>query len=235
MRTRPTRVDKEAHEFVSRAQVLHKIFAEAIGLFEMAQASFEQPVTDRILRSRYHDAYVVIRRALFRSLILEIAGLNFDDNPTNINPSIRALIRQLGEEEKKPNVKLINWLRDGYLRVAKGSGRALRARFDAHLQETLSLWASVKGTSAWVGLKTLRDKVIAHFDIQFSGGSRPTSIDIANCGLTVEDFAEIQAKTERLVCLLHEIATGVTLDYSGAHKKALDAAQAFWADVVKNL
>jgi hypothetical protein len=94
---------------------------------------------------------------------------------------------------------------------------------------------SSKKHCALGGLQSLRDKIIAHFDIQISGGNRPTGIDIPNCGLNLEDFVEIQTKTERLVCLLHIVATGKVVDYSMVHKKAIEASRPFWIHVANSL
>jgi AbiU2 len=88
-------VDKEALDFTSRIELLYRNFGETTALFRMAQACFEENVADSLQNSCHEYAYKIIRRALFRSLILELASLNFDDSRMNVNPSIRALIRQL--------------------------------------------------------------------------------------------------------------------------------------------
>jgi AbiU2 len=149
-------VNKEALDFTSRIELLYRNFGETTALFRMAQACFEENVADSLRNSRHDWAYIIIRRALFRSLILELASLNFDDSRMNINPSIRALIRQLGDATEEPNTKLLNWLRDRYVSVAKGPGMGLRNQFDAYVREALAAWASVRNTAPWVALWCLR-------------------------------------------------------------------------------
>jgi HEPN superfamily AbiU2-like protein len=220
-------VQETVSKLKGMAENLRGNFAETTALFHMAQMSANEDVRDRFLASEKADGFKVIRTALHRSLILQLASANFDDSKNKFNPSITALLSRISPDAKGSNTKLVGYLEDQFVRSAPGSGRNSRAVFKLALRQALDIWKDVKDSKPWGGLKTLRDKVIAHTDLIFVDGSAGT-IDIAGAGLAIEDLPNIHEKTQDLVERVHSIITGKIPDYSVTNKTGRLAAEKFW-------
>jgi hypothetical protein len=90
-------IQETVSKLTGMAEDLRGNFAETTALFHLAQMSINEEVRDLFLTSEKADGFKVIRKALIRSLILELASANFDDSKGKLNPSIKALLSRLSK------------------------------------------------------------------------------------------------------------------------------------------
>jgi hypothetical protein len=104
--------------------------------------------------------------ALFKSLSLALAKIIYDDDKNYDNPSIKRLHWQFSEERAKPESPLLIFLGNRWAERLN----ATTDQFNKLLDDSFGHWDRYSESPSWLGLKTLRNKVIAHSDITFSEG-----------------------------------------------------------------
>ena len=108
---------------------------------------------------------------MFRSLLFGLAKIIFDDDKISDNPSINRLYGQFSEEKKaRHESPLLTFLGNRYVERLSETPYGTIDRFNALLDDIFDHWNRYSKSPSWQGLKTLRNKVIAHSDIKFSDG-----------------------------------------------------------------
>lgn len=113
-------VQESVSKLKGMAENLRGNFAETTALFHMARMSANEDVRDRFFASEKADGFKIIRTALHRSLILQLAGANFDDSKNKLNPSIKALLSRFYPDGNNADTRLVGYLEDQYARSAPG-------------------------------------------------------------------------------------------------------------------
>lgn len=169
--------------------------------------AYEQAVFDKHAAGHRRRAFLIIRRNLFFSCALDITKLSFDADRRT--PSFANLIGALKD------ARLRKELRDDYSRGEQ---------FDDLWEKTLKQWEDFN-SKPWVEpFKTVRNKWIAHLEVNTESGEYKT-LDIAALGLKWGDLEEAALLLEPiilnlmpLICNRGHTFDAVTSDYERAGK-----------------
>ena len=107
------------------------------------------------------------------------------------------------------------------------STRVGRQAYFAIVAPLLSNWDRYSKSPIWQGLKTLRNKVIAHSDLTFSD-DKWRLIDPNELQFGVDDYDKIRVGVQDFLSAFHFAITGMHLNFDAVHEKAKFAAIAFW-------
>jgi hypothetical protein len=216
-------VEEEVSELEALINVLCSEYNELVALFYMAHETRNPQVRGRYESEGQQCGFEVVRAALFRSLFLALAKIIFDDDKTFDNPSIKRLHWQFAEERKNPKAPLLTFLRNRWADRLN----AKPAQFDALLDDIFDHWDRYSKSPIWQGLKTLRNKVIAHSDLTFSD-DKWRLIDPNELQFGVDDYDKIRVGVQDFLSAFHFAITGMHLNFDAVHEKAKSAAIAFW-------
>jgi hypothetical protein len=224
-------VESEFIELEGLMRVLWAEYAELVGLFYMAQFSRDPQIREQFKTDRERAGFEVIRAALFRSLLLALAKIIFDDDRRSHNPSVKRLYRQFSGEKAKGNSTLLAFLEKRFVKRLNGRPEGTCERFNAHLDDIFAHWTNLANSPSWQGLKTLRNKVIAHSDLEFCAGEwrliNPNEIN-----LSIDDFDKIRTGVEDFINAFNLAISAMRLNFEEIHEKAKSAAHAFWRRLV---
>jgi hypothetical protein len=169
--------------------------------------AYEQAVVDKHAAGARTRGFLIIRRNLFFSCVLDVTKLSFDDDKRT--PSFSNLIEALKDDA------LRKALRDAYTR-----GGEFDALWDAILRD----WTGYIGQPWIAPFKTIRDKWIAHLEVNAANGEYKT-LDMNGFGLkwgNVEDAAKllepIILNLMPVICNRGHVISAVTEDYEKAGK-----------------
>jgi len=216
-------LEEEVSELEALINVLCSEYNELVALFYMAHETRNPQVRGRYESEGQNCGFEVVRAALFRSLFLALAKIIFDDDKTFDNPSIKRLHWQFTEERKKPESPLLTFLGNRWSEKLP----ATTAQFNALLDDIFGHWDRYSKSPTWQGLKTLRNKVIAHSDITFSDGEWRL-MDPNELQFGVDDYDKIRVGVQDFLNAFHFAITGMHLNFDAVHEKAKSAAAAFW-------
>jgi len=100
-------------------------------------------------------------------------------------------------------------------------------RFNALLDDIFDHSNRYSKSPSWQGLKTLRNKVIAHSDIKFSDGEwrliNPNELKFG-----VDDFDKIRVGVQDFLNAFNLAISAMHLNFEQIHEKGKAAATAFW-------
>jgi hypothetical protein len=214
-------MEQEVQKLESLLRVLWSEYAEIVGLFYMAQFAQLPQVQARYRTIDLWRGYEAVRAALHRALLLGLAKIIFDDDKWAENPSIRRLHKDFSKEREKLDSPLLAYLRHRFVETLKGM------KYDRLLDEIFEHWKNLSESASWKGLKTLRDKIIAHTDITFSDGEWRL-INPNELKLTVADFDKIRTGVQDFLNGFNFAVFGRQLNFDEVHRKGKTAAAAFW-------
>ena len=208
--------EEEVAELEALMRVLWDEYAELVRIFYMAEVSLDPKIRDRYKSEAQHAA-------LFRSLFLALAKIVYDDDKQTDNPSIRRLYRQFSKEKAKPNSPLLTLLGDRFAERLS----ATIDQFNGHLNDIFNHWDHYSKSPEWQGLKTLRNKVIAHSNINFCDGEW-RKIDSNELEFGVDDYDKIRVGVQDFLNAFNFAISAMQLNFEQIHVKAKSAAVAFW-------
>jgi hypothetical protein len=182
--------------------------------------------------------FSIIRSTLLESCVLEIAKIALDRDDRT--PSLIRLDAALAEPP------LLAELRVQYavwnlaptegddpdvIAILQASERreeeARRQEFDSLVGELRNRWAQLHASPALISFGKMRDKIVAHNELQFDG-TKYVPLDVASLGLKYQDLDLVVAELDALVNLVNLVFRGAKFDFDGHDKQLADARDGFW-------
>jgi len=180
----------------------------------------------------------IIRSTLVESCVLEIAkiALDKDDRTPSLlslgaalaDPTLVADLREVyavwnlvPTEGEDPDVIAI-------LHASEKREQEIRGKqFDSLVAELRDRWAKLHASSALGSFGKMRDKIIAHNELQFDG-TKYVPLDVAGLGLKYQDFDLVLAELDALVNLVSLVFRGANFDFKGHDEQLAKAREGFW-------
>jgi hypothetical protein len=182
----------------------------------------DQVLHDRINGERTVAAFEGLRNWLYWGLVLELSKICSDDD--NRSPSI------IRVTEKLKNVHLRKQLEDKWVKQNREPGEdeePLRVQFNREYSDYLCLANKTLSTHSVGGYKDIRDKLIAHNELRWSG-SRYDFYDVKDAGLTIGDERRLLETLQELAHQLLRIVRGVDFTWETALHNDKKRARDFW-------
>jgi hypothetical protein len=172
---------------------------------------FDEP-TARLHRvKRRARGFLVIRRSLFESCVLDVHALAFDNDART--PSVHGFVKALQEDS---------------LRALLRNSQRRAAVFDKKCKRILEEWNSFKAQPWAQAFRELRDQRIAHLEVKKSG-NQYKRLDVSSLGLKWNDIEESVDLLERLVLDLMGVVRDEGYDLGNIKQTLENDGKAFWA------
>ena len=183
--------------------------------------------------------FSIVRSTLLESCVLEIAKIALDRDERT--PSLLSLDSALADSQ------MLGDLREAYavwniaptaggdphvIAIIQASERRdeakRRLQFDALVVEFRARWAQLHSSSALTSFGKMRDKLIAHNELQFVNG-KYAPLEVAGLELKYRDFDIVIAELDALVNFMNLVFRGANFDFDGHNRQLADASDGFWA------
>lgn len=172
---------------------------------------FNESTARKYGAKRRARGFLVIRRSLFESCVLDVHALAFD---TDIRtPSIHGFVKALQEEP---------------VRALLRSNQIRAAVFDEKCARILEGWNSFKARPWAQAFRELRDQRISHLELKKSG-DQYKRLDVSSLGLKWNDIEEAVDLLERLVLDLMGVVRDEGYSLENIKQALENDGKAFWA------
>jgi hypothetical protein len=105
--------------------------------------------------------------------------------------------------------------------------------FDRLYRRLQTRWDSLNLSKALYSFKDIRDKLVAHKDLTFVGGTYKPLLDIGTLGLTWGDMTMTIERMRRITELINNLVRGAGFTWDDLEEQHYQIANAFWNEVPK--
>jgi hypothetical protein len=186
--------------------------------------------------------FALLRRKLYFDCVLDIANLSLNKDARS--PSIGKLVDKLAKDTLRSELRRIysryvlpvneDEARDAEYRAAQRlmeeREEAKRAaQFDVQYADLVARWSALSTAPVLSAFKTMRDKIVAHREIEYDGKEYKT-IDEGALGILWRDLPDTIEAMKGIVVLLNALIRSA--DFAWKHFDEMTARDvaAFWAD-----
>lgn len=200
---------------------------------------FDQEVISRWGGRKRAEGFHYMRNALLYSCILDASNIALDGDRRT--PSVRKLVEALDDSA------LVDTLREEYARWGLVASTSVepdllplleaaeereenerRVQFDQHLAELQAHWAVFCQSSVLAAFVTMRDKAIAHREIQFVDGEY-RALNTATLGIKFGDLKAVVVELEQLIDLVTILFRNASFDFRMLERQVGRYSEQFWA------
>ncbi len=171
---------------------------------------FEESVARKHSAKRRARGFLVIRRSLFESCVLDVHSLAFDKDART--PSV---------------IGFVNALQEQSVHALLRKSQKREAVFDRKYEKVLAEWESFKSQRWAPAFQQLRDQRISHLELK-KVGTEYKRLDVASLGLKWGDLEAAVNLLESLVLDLMGVVRDEGYDLENIKEALENDARAFW-------